>query len=173
MVKSRNKKIVPWEKISVTEKVERWENALRVLKFLPPEVKKKHFDMASWGYTAPECGTNACAAGYCGMHPWFIERGLELLPEKISKSAFKKGEMGIGIFKGYSVNSSPVGLFFGHKGANKIFYDGTDRSVTQVMKEIRNHIKDMKRTISDYEKLMKKRPDEVELLMKHLQENLN
>ena len=62
------------------------EQAVRVLK-AAHEAKKK-FDISNWvgerrrrpGARVLEiaCTSSACAAGYCGLDPWFIERGFYL-----------------------------------------------------------------------------------------------
>jgi hypothetical protein len=59
--------------------IERLEQAIRVMRSLTPHQRKKHLDMRHWGYET-ECGTVACAAGHCGMDPWFRRRGFKLSP---------------------------------------------------------------------------------------------
>lgn len=54
--------------------IERWENALRVLRQMTPHERKRHFDMSSWGVVT-DCGTVACLAGHCSLDPWFRRRG--------------------------------------------------------------------------------------------------
>jgi hypothetical protein len=66
-----------WFSITPREKIERWENVLRVLKGLTPHQRAHHWDMESWGYNT-HCGTVACAAGHCGLDPWFRRRGFKL-----------------------------------------------------------------------------------------------
>ncbi len=57
--------------------LERWENCLRVLLGLTRHERRKHFSMRTWGQKTA-CGTVACAAGFCGLDPWFRRRGLKL-----------------------------------------------------------------------------------------------
>jgi hypothetical protein len=103
--------------------IERWENVLRVLRALTPHQRRKHWNMETWG-TKTECGTVACAAGHCAMDSWFRRRG------------FKYGKhLELIMF-------APD--FFGHEGTNNIFYNTEPRSVGQVIKEVRAHIKELK-----------------------------
>lgn len=39
--------------------------------------RAKHFNMGHWGQKT-DCGTSACAAGFCGLDPWFRRRGFRL-----------------------------------------------------------------------------------------------
>jgi hypothetical protein len=66
-----------WDECSKKEQIERWENAVRILKSLTPHQRKEHFDMSHWGAKTP-CGTVACAAGHCGLDPWFRKRGFKM-----------------------------------------------------------------------------------------------
>ena len=59
------------------ELIERWVNVERVLNSMPEHDRQHHWDMGMWGEKT-DCGTVACAAGHCGMDPWFRERGFEL-----------------------------------------------------------------------------------------------
>lgn len=54
--------------------IERWQNALRVLKAMTEHEIARHFDMSTWGRKTA-CGTVACLAGHCALDPWFNERG--------------------------------------------------------------------------------------------------
>src|SRR6202020_70353 len=87
--------------------IERWENCLRVLQNLTPHQRKRHWNMARFGYKN-ECGTVACAAGHCGLDTWFRRRGLKL--------DFKRYSNGIvtSTMKGYEVE-----LFFGILGSSR------------------------------------------------------
>jgi hypothetical protein len=116
-----------WDRLSKEERIERWQNVLRVLRALTPHERKRHFDMSWWGLKT-DCGTVACAAGHCGMDPWFRRRGFKL---RFGKDA-KIGE------------SPSVTEFFGFEGAHGIFLNSTIRPVGLVIKEIRQHIKNLK-----------------------------
>jgi len=50
--------------------IERLEQVIRVLKELKPE---KKFGIHTW----MTCGTKACACGWAGSDPWFMERGFK------------------------------------------------------------------------------------------------
>lgn len=65
-----------WKDCTREEKIERWEQVIRVLKSLTPHQRKRHFDMSVWMHKTP-CGTVACAAGHCSMDQWFIDRGFQ------------------------------------------------------------------------------------------------
>jgi hypothetical protein len=39
------------------------------------------FDMVSFFFSSPGCGTSACSAGFCALDSWFIERGFRLSKE--------------------------------------------------------------------------------------------
>lgn len=121
--------------------IERWENAARVLQALPAHVKRNHWDMGIWG-NLTECGTIACAAGHCGLDPWFRRRGFTL-------NFDKKGNYDI----------TDARSFFGGIGTEEIFYYQSDRPVSHVVREIKAHIKwlrepygcDDSHTNADYE----------------------
>ena len=77
-------KVKTFDDISFAEKLARWQSAERVLTGLPKHVREQHWGMEHWGVQT-ECGTVACAAGHCGLDPWFIKRGFKLLPIKFEK----------------------------------------------------------------------------------------
>ena len=118
-----------WEECSLATQIERWENCIRVLQSLTPHQRRKHWDMADFGYKT-ECGTIACAAGHCGMDPWFRRRGLRLTPGTPET-----------IHVGYSVD---VETFFGSAGSYKIFFDTEPRSVGTVIKECKRYVRSLK-----------------------------
>jgi hypothetical protein len=137
-------KMKHWDDCTQEQRIERWENAKRVLVQMPRHERTHHWDMMNWGYTT-ECGTIACAAGHCGLDPWFRRRGLKLLP-KVTNDAF----IGTGEFEGFS-NDGPissgglaVAAFFGPSGARNIFFNGRKRPVSQVIKEVRAYIKQLR-----------------------------
>lgn len=57
--------------------IERFENLIRVMRGLSRHQRTKHFDMSSWGEDT-DCGTTHCAAGFCGVDPWFRRRGFRI-----------------------------------------------------------------------------------------------
>jgi hypothetical protein len=119
--------------ITRAQLVERWENVERVLKALSPHERRKHWDMSEWGMKT-DCGTVACAAGHCGLDPWFRRRGFGL-------SFFSTSEYG---------DIGDVDGFFGCLGTEIIFYDQRRRTVSTVIKEVRAHIKWLKNESNDY-----------------------
>jgi hypothetical protein len=149
------KKLVAWNDLNIDEQIERWQNVRRVLKKLTPHQKKKHFNMAHWGVKT-DCGTIACAAGFCGLDPWFIKQGLKLVPKVLTKKSFKDSKYyekdwkyyesvadilednkGMGNFD----NGVSIEDFFGVGGTKRIFLDITHRSVSRVLGEIEEYIK--------------------------------
>lgn len=118
-----------WINCTIGEKIERWENVDRVLSNLTPHERREHFDMTDWGFET-DCGTIACAAGHCGLDPWFYRRGLSL-------NSYLKGET---ISYG-----NLVADFFGYEGSHSIFYNTSRRSVVTVIREVRNYIRYLKR----------------------------
>lgn len=119
------------EKVMPTKKqlIERWENCLRVLKALTPHERRKHWDMSWWGEKT-DCGTVACAAGHCGLDPWFRRRGFQL--------NFKKGYGGL-------VIDMPINPddFFGLKYAYRVFYGSG--SVSQVIRKVERVLKELRK----------------------------
>jgi hypothetical protein len=65
-----------WNECTDEQKVERWENVLRVLRSMTPHQRKKHFNMSTWA-EKNDCGTIGCAAGLCSFDPWFRRRGFK------------------------------------------------------------------------------------------------
>ncbi len=113
------------EDIPVKSLIVRWENCLRVLQRLTPHERRNHWDMSFFG-RKNACGTVACAAGHCGLDPWFRRRGFTL----------RFNSEGQDIMDGGIVET-----FFGYKGTNKIFFNSTHRPVRTVIREVKNHIK--------------------------------
>lgn len=81
MLAEEEKRLLPkmWNQCTQAEKIERWRNVLRVLLSLSPHERQRHFTMNTWGELTP-CGTVACAAGHCGMDPWFRSQGFIMDP---------------------------------------------------------------------------------------------
>lgn len=115
-----------WGEITPEARVERWENVLRVLKAMPQHEREKHWDMGLWG-DRNACGTVACAAGHCGLDPWFRARGFRL--------DFRKSL----VIEDYwieSLNGTQVIEFFGSDGTELIFFNDCPRSVDDVIGEV-------------------------------------
>jgi hypothetical protein len=66
-----------WDEIPHSERVIRWERVFKTLDDMSPHAIENHFDMAFWGKRT-DCGTVGCAAGQCGLDPWFKRRGFEM-----------------------------------------------------------------------------------------------
>lgn len=120
-----------FEDLSTTKQVDRWKNVLRVLQGLSPHARRKHWDMSVFGEKT-ECGTVACAAGHCGMDPWFRRRGFQL---KFTTDMFGEEMTNLGEDGGELVED-----FFGEVGAREIFFNGVPRPVGEVIREVKAHI---------------------------------
>jgi hypothetical protein len=107
--------------------IEIWMNVERVLDAMPEHERQKHWDMSQWG-AKTDCGTVACAAGHCGLDPWFRERNFKL-------DFNKRGESKI----------SDVTAFFGFTGAQRIFFNSDKRPVEKVLAEVREYIDELRR----------------------------
>lgn len=70
-------KNVVWNKASPAEQILRASKLVETLEGLTLHEQLKHFDMSDWLYTN-ECGTVGCAAGQCGIRPWFRNRGFKI-----------------------------------------------------------------------------------------------
>lgn len=152
-----------WNECSIKEKLERWTQAERVLKGLPKHVRTKHWNMAHWGIVT-ECGTVCCAAGHCGLDPWFRKRGFKLRPTHIDSLIQKfvyedvQGEnITLQVLENnYEMHHGQGGFedgveaseFFG-SGSYHIFGNDMNRTVDEVIQEIRQYIKKMKDNITD------------------------
>lgn len=163
-----------WAVLTIEEKLIRWDNAERVLKNLPKHERQKHFDMNNWGVMT-ECGTVACAAGHCGMDPWFIKQGFKLKPasfknfvedtlddydlldstdvDKIKNVDDLKKiinsdldyNRNLASGHGHFEGNVDVEDFFGSEGTTEIFLNTDSRSVNEVIKEIRLYKKNLTR----------------------------
>lgn len=156
-------KIKSWNKCSIKEKVERWMNAERVLKGLPEHVRREHWDMRHWGIQT-ECGTVCCAAGHCGLDPWFNRRGFVLKPIELNILAKNRlgdeesllpktiGDLEAVLFQPMSPgqggfeNGVTVIEFFG-ASSERIFGNPKTRSVEDVIKEIHGKVMSFKTDI--------------------------
>lgn len=106
--------------------VERWENALRVLRKMTKHQRQKHFDMSTWGEVTA-CGTVACLAGHCSLDPWFRRRGF-------------KSEQPHGFLR---FTEESTFMFFGEKGYWDILMR-TRASYSEIVGLVKEHIKTLK-----------------------------
>jgi hypothetical protein len=129
-----------WDALTWEERIARWEQAARVLKELSPHAKRKHFNMSFWGEKT-DCGTVACAAGHCGLDPWFRRRGFKMDFKPIDEWYNEKTDT---IEPGFIPEISDAADFFGYTGSEMIFYNGDHRSVRTVIREIKDYVKELK-----------------------------
>lgn len=131
-----------WEDCTLEEQIERWEQCQRVLEGLDEHKRTKHWNMGEWGLDT-ECGTVACAAGHCGLDPWFIERGLELI--RIGAGTRTLGAMSFrDTWACLSYSNMPVIDFFGYQGADLIFHNVRPRPVEDVIEEVKHYIRHLR-----------------------------
>lgn len=121
--------------VTTAEYIERWEQARRVLENLTPHEREKHWDMRKW-CSLTDCGTAACAAGHCGLDPWFRERGFQL-------NFFRNR------IRPYQISRTRG--FFGVRGSRFIFWNLTPRSVEQVIKEIDGLLTELRNGVNPQE----------------------
>lgn len=128
-----------WDEISHAEKIERWENVLRVLNGLSEHERQHHWDMRAFG-TRNACGTVACAAGHCGLDPWFRERNFQLnflYAGPVDENGEPTQE-GMKNERNWNSHISDVAVFFGD--GSLLFYDSTPRPAMQVIHEVHEHL---------------------------------
>jgi hypothetical protein len=126
----------------ILDRIERYRQLIRVMRGLSKHERERHFDMESWGRKTP-CGTTMCAAGFCGVDPWFQERGFVFEPTYENSRNFVVR---------YRNDSSwyAIEAFFGvlpHEragGAPKHRVFMLPKSVNQVIIAARQRIKDLK-----------------------------
>lgn len=112
-----------FDSCTLQEQIARWNNVIRVLEALPPHERRNHWDMSTWGHKT-ECGTVACAGGHCGVDPWFNKHGLKLTIDN-------------NYLSGSSTFGDMVIRFFGDEGSDAIFGNSDQRSVSQVIREVK------------------------------------
>lgn len=117
-------------KCSKKEQIERWQNVLRVLRRLTPHQRREHWNMAIIGEKT-DCGTVACAAGHCSLDTWFRRRRYT---GKYIKGANGRIEL----------DTPDEWEFFGHEGADEIFFNTWPRPVETVIEEVHAHIKKLR-----------------------------
>lgn len=127
-------KFTPFRNCPKVEQIERWENVARVLREMPAHDREHHWNMETFGELT-ECGTVACAAGHCGLDPWFRARGWALDFEPCTCEACKADPNG----NLYQRLPDPRD-FFGTLGAEGIFYNSTRRSVEAVLFEVETYL---------------------------------
>lgn len=131
-----------WHECTPVQQLERWKNVLRVLIEMTPHQRRKHFDMTTWGENT-DCGTVGCAAGQCGLDPWFRRRGFGM------RFDLDRTTDGDKIYRAAWTNIYPE-KFFGTDGYYGIFTN--DRFVFQrgsyvhrtVVVAVRKYIKELK-----------------------------
>lgn len=108
--------------ISQINLIERWSQCHRVLDAMTAQERQSNWDMSTWGRIT-ECGTVHCAAGRCGLDPWFRDRGFKM-------DFDKHGEAEI----------TDVCQFFGNEGSREIFMNSNQRSVDRVIEEVNAYL---------------------------------
>jgi len=104
-----------WNELTHSERVDRWEHAIKVIDGLNQHEREKHFDMGDWGRET-ECGTVACAAGHCGLDPKFRQDGFQMNFE--TKQYLDGYE-----YRTLKFTTQPED-FFGKTASNDIFTNG-------------------------------------------------
>lgn len=133
MLEEEEEQVLPmiWNQCTRVEKIERWRNVLRVLLSLSPHERQRHFAMNTWGEPTP-CGTVACAAGHCGMDPWFRARGFIMDP---------RSDLCFTTLFPYTTPEE----FFGQTGHDRVFtqtyldFDGTVEAVKDFIHYLESH----------------------------------
>lgn len=139
----------PFDELTKKEKLERWTNVVRVMQKLTKHQRKHHFFMENWGEET-DCGTKACAAGFCGMDPWFQAQGIELQQDESKEVYGFRVDNVLLLGSSYSLKIM-LSKFFGYEGTRKIFYgeineigsQDLNKTYAQVMRQIRNHVKEL------------------------------
>lgn len=63
--------------------IERYTQLIRVMRKLTRHERTRHLNMHKWGIKT-ECGTQMCAAGFCGTDTWFKRRGFSIVPDGLN-----------------------------------------------------------------------------------------
>jgi hypothetical protein len=124
--------------------IERFEQLIRVLRGLSPHERRKHFNMRNWGIET-ECGTTACAAGFCGLDPWFRRRGFRLAKTDADSSLRvieTKNHLGWDALHDYFGYDATIGADIWTRESAKVFKD--PRTVGDVIKAAKARIKELK-----------------------------
>ena len=120
-----------WDDCTAAQKVERWEQVIRVLRGLTKHQRTKHWDMSVY-LEKNDCGTIGCAAGHCALDPWFRRRGYR------ADWRYSYGDIG------YFMPDDVGGEHFFGSGWDEIFENRTARPVGAVIREITAHIKEIR-----------------------------
>lgn len=128
-----------FDQSSQAQKILRWQNVLRVLNALTPHERKKHFDMGSWGQKT-ECGTVACAAGHCGLDPWFRRQGFKMNFKTLHGRDYTGGKTKdiISVFPERNPNQ-----FFGNRGMQAVFVNGAIETVPEAIEATKAYIAEL------------------------------
>lgn len=136
-----------FEECTKKEQIARWENVLRVLQALTPHQRRKHFDMAAWGYKT-DCGTIACAAGHCSLDTWFRRRGFK--GKLANPNPQWGGKLELRFDDGSESGQFMGGIivkFFGvsedEDSPSCIFMNDNARTVGRVIREVSSRIKEL------------------------------
>lgn len=113
--------------IGTHDLIARWQQCERVLIDMPEHERQHHWDMSKWGYIT-DCGTVNCAAGKCGLDPWFRQHGFTFDFDGDGDS-----------------NITDVPSFFGLEGSSRIFLDTTLRPVEKVITEVQQYRAELER----------------------------
>lgn len=138
--------MIKWEDATSQEKLLRWDHVILVLSKLTSHQRKEHFDMGEWGRKT-ECGTVACAAGFCGLNPWFRHRGFVLKFYPIQHHYDEKPFYRLRTPDGEDIGARCI-EFFGEEGS-EIFFTPLARSVNDVIKEVKGYIKMLQEDLSN------------------------
>lgn len=134
-----------WDEIPHAERVLRWERVETVLTGMSEHEIDNHFHMGTWA-AKTKCGTVGCAAGQCGLDPWFKRRGFGIKFEPASWGGWKMDWEGF----------LPA-VFFGPVGYDRVFLAnvvstplrGLDRRPRvqhkMVLKILRRYIRELKK----------------------------
>lgn len=112
------KEYTTWDNATDAEKVLRVRNLIRVLTGLTAHERKKHFDMGDW-LEKNTCGTVGCAAGFCGIDPWFRRHGFKI--DLVKNSAQDIAQSGV--THSLKQMTSPED-FFGDQLCDQVFING-------------------------------------------------
>lgn len=119
-----------WWAENDAQRIERWEQCIRVLKGLDAHTRSKHWSMEIFLVATP-CGMIGCAAGHCFLDPWFQAQGLH--PETNGHYYYLYDWNG-------KETDDPLAHFFDRYGSENIFHNLTPRSVETVIAEVEQHI---------------------------------
>lgn len=127
-----------WYDLNQKQRIKRWENVLRVLKGLTKKQRENNFNMGSWLQYDPKCGTVGCAAGHCGLDPYFRSLGFEMNITVVNEDPDNLE---------WTENFSPAAYdpkaFFGSYGHNAIFLN-TSAEYEEIIYLIEKYLVDLR-----------------------------